>query len=55
MDEVKKLLREIQALCENPHWSSNRRWDICDRAIKCQQLLQSDAPPSNLVASKPAR
>jgi hypothetical protein len=31
-DSVEDLFKRIQALCENPHWTSERRWRISELA-----------------------
>jgi hypothetical protein len=38
--EVHKLLGKIEALCENPHWTAERRWRIADLSRKAQSVLE---------------
>lgn len=34
MAEIKKGIRAIVSLCDAPHWTAARRWDIRDRGLK---------------------
>lgn len=38
--EVYRKLEKIEALCENPHWNSERRWRIAGLAREAMNLLE---------------
>lgn len=35
---IDAILKEIEALCNNPHWTSDRRWRIADLVQEAQRL-----------------
>lgn len=44
-DVLRDILKRIEALCTNPHWSSERKHRVLDLAQEGQVLLNRDQTP----------
>jgi hypothetical protein len=49
--ELRELLKKIEALALNPHWTSNRRWTIGELAVRAQAVLDREEERTWVCAS----
>lgn len=40
MDDILTILKSIEALCNAPHWTSDRRWKVAALATRGRRLLE---------------
>lgn len=40
--EVVELLKQIEALANNPHWTADRRWTIAAKAKQARKLIEEN-------------
>lgn len=54
LEQLGALLTRIRALCENPHWSSDRRWRVNELAARAQTHLERLVIEEKIRAQTPA-
>lgn len=43
MKSLAEILKEIEALCTNPYWTSERRWKIAELAAQGRRIVATQA------------